>query len=205
MKRIAKACEDTPPTTDRCHARTNARSRTFHTHPRQDGLLFSTFSANVENGRAITHSNARVHGRAEGQAGSNARRERRGEECWWRRSINRSERTTPIQSHMNQPRWPPKFEMGPPPRIECRAAQLMDGEDEQTWVFYSAKRGIMDARGTCRPARGRAAYMGDRSLRGLRTHRARCRTPSHLASNNTRLQPRRKGRGRGKERAKGID
>ena len=151
MKRIAKACEDTPPTTDRCHARTNARSRTFHTHPRQDGLLFSTFSANVENGRAITHSNARVQGRAEGQAGSNARRERRGEECWWRRSINRSERTTPIQSHMNQPRWPPKFEMGPPPRIECRAAQLMDGEDEQTWVFYSAKRGIMDARARAVP------------------------------------------------------
>ena len=45
---------------------------------------------------------------------------------------------------------PAKSEMGPPPRIECRAAQLMDGEDEQTWVFYSAKRGIMDARGTCR-------------------------------------------------------
>merc|ERR1711907_878333 len=63
----------------------------------------------------------------------------------------------------------------------------------------------MDARGTCRPARGRAAYMGDRSLRGLRTHRARCRTPSHLASNNARLQPRRKGRGgEGKRERKGL-
>ena len=204
MKRIAKACEDTPPTTDRCHARTNARSRTFHTHPRQDGLLFSTFSANVENGRAITHSNARVQGRAEGQAGSNARRERRGEECWWRRSINRSERTTPIQSHMNQPRWPPKFEMGPPPRIECRAAQLMDGEDEQTWVFYSAKRGIMDAR-------ARAVCTGTSGLYG-RPFTQGAQNASRTLSNTlapplpqqrTSSTARRKGRGR--ERAKGID
>ena len=67
-------------------------------------------------------------------------------------AINKSKRENHTHSVTHEPtQLPPSNPRWDPPPNECRAAQLMDGEDEQTWVFYSAKRGIMDARARAVP------------------------------------------------------
>ena len=119
-------------------------------------------------------------------------------------AINQSKRENHTHSvtHEPTPLAPPNPRWAPP-RIECRAAQLMDGEDEQTWVFYSAKRGIMDAR-------ARAVPHGDERPIWATVHSGGSERIAHAVEHprtslphNARLQPRRKERGR--DRAKGID